>query len=135
MSTKLRSKVKVQGLGELQKKLGRLPKSMHNPVLGDAVAEAAELVRADAARRAPRGPTGRLQDEMTALRMAGTKDRAASRVGPSANAWYGSFVERGRKGQAAQPFLRPALDSQRRKAINAVKKILKAAVEGEARKR
>lgn len=130
--TKLRSRVRVEGMEALQRKLGRLPDAVRNPVLKDAIVKAAKPVREDAAQRAPRGPTGKLQDEMTLGVMEGTPERAAVRIGPSPDAWYGELVEKGTKKMAAQPFLRPALDKNRRKIVQSVRADLKAALEREA---
>jgi HK97 gp10 family phage protein len=130
---RLRSRVKIEGMEALQRKLGALPEAVKNPVLREAVIEAAEPVRADAAARAPRR-TGELADHMLAVPMEGEADRAAVRIGPNATAWYGVFQEKGTKKHAAQPFLRPALDSKRRQAVNLVRKRLRAALEREATK-
>lgn len=128
---RLRSKVKIEGLEELQRKLGRLPDAVSNPVLREAVADGAEIVRAEAETRAPVGPTGRLKRGMTTLVSAGTPEVAQARVGPSADAFYGMWVEKGTKKMAAQPFLRPALDSKRKQVVEAVKAKLVAALRRE----
>lgn len=134
MSGKLRVKVQVEGMEALQRKLGRLPDAVGNPVLREAVGAAAELVRKDAAERAPRGATGKLQGGMIAVSMEGSSDRAAFRIGPSAEAWYGGFVEKGTKHSAAKPFLRPALDSKRKAVVQTVRARLAAALLREGRK-
>lgn len=120
---------RIEGLGRLETRLFQVAGALQNPVLRDAIEEGAELVRADAARRAPRGSTGKLQDEMTTLTETGTPERAATRVGPSANAWYGVFQEKGTKRQPARPFLRPALDTQGPAVVELVRKRLLAALQ------
>lgn len=129
--TQLRSRVKVEGLKQALDSMKRIPVALQNPVLSAAVEKGAEVVRDDASQRAPRGPTGELQDRMALVPMKGTAARAAVRVGPSARAFYGEFLEKGTKHIAAKPFLRPALDSKRRQVINIVKAELAGALSRE----
>lgn len=131
MTQRLRSRVTIAGLDQLLGKMKRIPGALQNPVLQAAVEKGAEPIRAAASQNAPRGPTGELQEGMAMVPMRGTANRAAVRVGPSARAFYGEFLEKGTKHIAAKPFLRPALDSKRREAIKIVKNELAGALSRE----
>ena len=52
---------------------------------------------------------------------------------PCQDAWYWRFVEFGTRKMAARPFLRPALESRRRQAVDAIKQRLTQRIEIEAR--
>lgn len=116
-----------EGTAEVLANLDRYEKRLMNTHLMEAYMDGAELVRADAQARAPRGETGRLADRMVAEK--DTRRRRAV-VGPHKDAFYGIFQERGTSRHAAQPFLRPALDNNRRAVFLAIGRELKKATEG-----
>lgn len=121
-----KGRARVDGIPALERALLRVASVMRNPVLREAVSEAAEPVREDAERLAPVGETGELSGGMTKVSMKGTPERAAERVGPSEDAWYGFFQEVGTMHHDAQPFLRPALDMNRAKSVGIVRRRLRA---------
>lgn len=94
-----------------------------------ALDEAGKLVQEDASQRAPR-KTGFLASEI--VREVDV-DKLDVRIGPSKAAWYGKFPELGTKHQAAQPFLRPALDARRKDAREAFITELEKAIEAALR--
>jgi HK97 gp10 family phage protein len=51
----------------------------------------------------------------------------------SQDAWYWRFVEFGTRKMAARPFLRPALESRRREAVEAIKGRLAQRIEIEVK--
>ena len=51
----------------------------------------------------------------------------------SQDAWYWRFLEFGTRKMAARPFLRPALESRRREAVDAIKQRLSERIEIEAK--
>lgn len=77
----------------------------------EALEESGKIVRDDASGLAPIGPTGELSKNI--ILEVDTK-KLSVRIGPSSKVWYGKFPELGTKFQAAQPYLRPALDSRRK---------------------
>lgn len=117
---------RFEGTDEMIRNLETMKRRVLNKGLKAAYMAAGEIIRADAAARAPRGRTGRLSGMMR-LEWDGRRRRAL--VGPHKEAFYGDFVERGTSKMAAQPFLRPALDSRRHDAFAVMAKELKQVVE------
>lgn len=117
---------------DLEKAFNKLGFSRRQVVLIKAAKAGAEIIRQDAAWRAPR-ETGRLQEEMI-LTTAGTESNAAEvtvKIGPSRRAFYGLFQEIGTAHHATQPFLEPALKAKKSEAYAAVAKELWAAIKRE----
>lgn len=117
---------RFEGTQEMIQNLENVTNRVRNKGLKAGLLAAAEIVRSSAAARAPRGRTGKLSGEMTIV-WEGRRHRA--KVGPSAAAFYGDFVERGTSKMGARPFLRPALDSNREECFAVMAKELKQAVE------
>ena len=148
-------KVKIEGVEELRARFEQLEQAARGPALERAVLAGAEVIRADANRRAP-GPYIEAElAEVSAL-------RATVEIGPDRAHWYYQFAETGagghaitpskgrairfpgregevirfgvgHPGHAARPFLRPAIDGQKAAAVEAVGADLRrgiAAVEG-----
>jgi HK97 gp10 family phage protein len=119
--------VRVVGTEEAIRNLERLKSRVQqDKALRPAYMAAAELVRAAAARRAPVGETGTLAGEMAAEWV--TRKRYAI-VGPSRDAFYGEFQERGTSEMAAQPFLRPAIDEVKDQAIEVIRREMSKTLE------
>ncbi|MGO7922008.1 HK97-gp10 family putative phage morphogenesis protein [Rhizobium ruizarguesonis] len=121
------TRIKIEGLKQLDKALGELPKSTAKAVLRKVLKEAGEPVAAAARGNAPR-LTGnlyehtdygtRLTRRQASLHRQATKDDrdfAEAFVGTSDPA--GMQHEFGNEHQAAQPWLRPAWDSQKNNAL------------------
>lgn len=123
---------RFEGTAEVIANLDKYEKRIFNKELQPAFMAAAELVRDDAAKRAPVGPTGRLREGMVA-EWQSRRRRAV--VGPSKDAYYGEFQERGTSRHAAQPFLRPALDSQASAAFRVIAQGLSKAADAVAVRR
>jgi len=114
-----RVRVKVTGAEEVVRRLNLMADKAEEAVEAAAMA-GAEVVRADAQKRAPRGDTERLAEGMTA-ELEGVKGtKATVRIGPDKEAFYGLFHEVGTKKMPARPFLRPALDERKAEAEKAV---------------
>lgn len=97
----------AQALGQL----GRLDGEMAD--VPEVVAAAgAQLVAAEAKRRAP-VRTGALRDSIGSREGEAGPGRAEAEV--FVGAFYGYWIEYGRRGVGAQAFLRPAADYSRRK--------------------
>lgn len=123
-----RGSVTLEGGEELIKRLGKLPEAVAGKAMDDALMAGAEIVRADASRRAPRR-TGKLAESIVAELQEGKSGRKSAVIGPNEEAFYGSFVELGRSNQAAQPYLRPALDENKNAVQRAIADALRAAIE------
>ncbi|WP_027682695.1 HK97-gp10 family putative phage morphogenesis protein [Rhizobium leguminosarum] len=121
------TRIKIEGLKQLDKALGELPKSTAKAVLRKVLKEAGEPVAAAARGNAPR-LTGNLYEHtdygtkltrrQASLHRRATKDDrdfAEGFVGTSDPA--GMQDEFGNEHQAAQPWLRPAWDTQKNNAL------------------
>lgn len=107
--------------------LKALPKRLSRKVQNDALREAAEPMRAEMSRLAPRRPPKPDLRDHIVISLAKGEDskEAAVAVGPARpNYFYGSFQEFGTKHHAAQPFMRPGFDAMVRESLQ----ILGAAV-------
>lgn len=131
-----RGGMKLHGVRQLEARSKEYTRRLSDRALSqEALAEAAEPVREAASAKAPRGATGTLQSGIvvatssTAHRVwqktAGA-DRAKVGVGPDRDAFYGMFQEIGTSFHAAQPFLRPAVDSAGREVVGRYRGALKA---------
>lgn len=105
-------KVEIGGLRELERKLKQLETSVRKRIVSEALRGAAEIVREEASRRAPRR-TGTLAKSITLGQVKVEKDGASVDVGPDKTGWYGRFVEMGTVKMAARPYLRPAAEENR----------------------
>lgn len=125
-------RVKFEGGAELAKTLNSLPAIYSRKVVLEALTEGAEPIRDTAARLAPLGETENLSEHMTistAIRIGSTAggrwrpvdaNEFAVAVGPSKHEFYGLFQEYGTVHHGAQPFLRPAFDQERGKALTII---------------
>lgn len=144
-------KVRIEGLEELKVKMRRLGVDVERS-LDRAARAGAEVVREETASRAP-GPHVVFERDPK-----GQPERPQYLIGPDKEHWYYQFFETGagqheidgktrkallfpgksgmlvrRKvghpGMGASPFLRPGLEAAKEAAVDAVGKVLKAAVE------
>ncbi len=109
--------VEVTGLKELDRKLKQLEPKLAKKALRKAVSAAAEPIRKEARRLAPRR-TGFLRRNI----IKSVKRRGSivlAKIGTSEDAFYGLFVETQKK-----PFLRPAFDTQKNRAVAVVREKL-----------
>src|SRR6266705_517858 len=99
-----------EGLDDLNQVLLAIALRFRETALKKAAMAGAQLIRDEAAERAPRR-TGVLAEEemISSARSASAKFQATVHIGPSARAFYGAFVETGTIYMRAEPFLRPAL--------------------------
>ena len=152
-------RVKVEGLAELAKALRELPDRVANNGLRVSVYAGAKVIRDEARMRAPKAaevlgpnqpPPGTLKRSVImkhirelsgggrqtfyVLVRHGKKYRNQGKRGNlSQDAWYWRFLEFGTRKMAARPFLRPALESRRREAVDAIKQRLSERIEIEAK--
>lgn len=137
---------KIEGLGDLSKAF-QLLKGATDTVLEPAARAGAEVVRQAANQDAP-GP----HNEINMKRVS--QKKAEAEIGPDKEHWYYLFEETGtdaheitpskkkaltwpggpmvkrvsHPGRAARPFLRPALDNNLNKILNAMSNVLRQVI-------
>jgi HK97 gp10 family phage protein len=117
-------KVTIRGEAELNRKIQQLTARMGKEALVEAVLEGAEIIRADAEARAP-VRTGFLKGHINKRVSERKTGRVTVDIGPEKKAWYGLFPELGTIHYAARPYLRPAIDENQDRVVDAVKARLK----------
>lgn len=123
--------LKLTGGPQMAAALNALASTLRKSVLLEALKAAAEPMRARMAQLAPRrSPAPDLADNIsisTATRIgsvfggkweAANDTEAAVAIGPSKDFFYGIFAEYGTVKQSAQPFMRPAFDSEAQNALD-----------------
>jgi len=151
--------VRIEGLAQLDRALRELPERIANRGLRASVYAGAKVIRDEARVQAPKAaqslgskqpPPGTLKRSVImkhiqelsgggrqtfyVLVRHGKKFRNQGKRGNlSQDAWYWRFVEFGTRKMAARPFLRPALESRRHEAVDAIKQRLTQRIEIEAR--
>lgn len=133
----MRFAVKIKGLRELQTALLALPREMRGEPMRDGLTAGAAVIQAGMGQRAPRDPVREgvtLAEEIVKNVIVSTsRVVATAEIGPSKEAFYGGFQELGTEHHAAQPFMRPALDEDGPKAVEALAVAMKAGTERVAR--
>jgi HK97 gp10 family phage protein len=153
--------VKVEGFKELQAALNKLPQEIQGRPLKSAVSFAAKSMVDEVKSRVPVGDTGILKSAVYRYRSrrnsakgretyfvgiragkAQYKDtahnRSRGRVGKSyktaGEAFYWRFLEFGTAKMGAKPFLRPAFEAHKSKAVEIIKQRLGKAIQTQAKK-
>ena len=138
-----------------------MPLEIQKNPLRSAVSAGAKVVVDEAIRRAPQGETGNLRKAIYRYRsrsqsapgreaflvgvrkgkkeyVDSAKNRRLKRVGKKysveGEAFYWRFVEFGTSKMAARPFLRPAFESKKWEALEAIKSRLAIAIDNTAKK-
>jgi HK97 gp10 family phage protein len=123
-------RVRFEGGAELAAALESLPKRVGRSMLVEALTDAAEPMRKRMASLAPREPGAPdmadniiVSRSMVTIQGDGEKVRndefqASVAVGPSKGFFYGFFQEFGTTRHSAQPFARPAFDSESQAALD-----------------
>jgi len=127
---------KVVGDKVLRRRFRALDKNAQGVILVAAAAAGAGVIRDGARERAPRDP---VSDEHGADHIEievskRSKSRVRFDIGyDKTKAFHLKFQETGTKFHAAQPHLRPALDEDRDRAVDAVGKVIRLGVEAARR--
>lgn len=106
---------------EVNAMLSRLSDAGRGRALGSALLAGALLVEGDAKRRAP-VDTGTLRNSIRAEQQSDTEATVGTPVE------YAPFVEYGTSRQAAQPYLRPALEQNRDAIVATVTQVIRNAL-------
>lgn len=127
--------VKVEGLKQLGERMKGLSADMNNRIARAATAAGAAVIRDAAKQKAP-VRTGNLRKNIIVKRLPKGEATLTSehivtvrqgkltkkqRAAGLTDAFYGRFVEYGTAKNAAQPFLRPAYDQNKERAVEAIK--------------
>ena len=124
--------VEVTGLKELDRKLKQLEPKLAKKALRKAVSAAAEPIRKEARRLAPRRTGFLARNIIKSVKRRGSI--VLAKIGTSKDAFYGLFVEFGTEtGTTAKPFLRPAFDTQKNRALAVMREKLGAVLNKLAR--
>lgn len=111
------AKVELTGMEELQKMLHMIGERIAVRAENKALREGAEIVREDAARRAPRSKLNKPHLADNIIKSGVKTDKGTGvkyiDVGPSKNFFYGLFLELGTSKMTAKPFMAPALEEKR----------------------
>jgi len=129
----------VTGLSELLQNLRTLPGKVQAKALQRAVGAGAEVIRAEAELRAPvhtgkigkaHPPAGTLKKSVYKARLLDecTATRETWQVNVRKKAYYAHMVEFGTVKMAPRPFMRPAWDSKKDDALDAIRTKLSEAV-------
>ncbi|WP_159990817.1 HK97-gp10 family putative phage morphogenesis protein [Pelistega ratti] len=146
-------KVRVEGLRELSDRLEKLDKKVAGQVVRKAAIEGSKLIRNEAKNRVP-VYLGILKQNIVVKRFRdrgkgnvrygiglvssravyknNKVNRKKGRVGKTyyqGKTVYGHMVEFGTRKMKARPFLRPAFESQKEKAVDVVKNTLKQEID------
>lgn len=115
--------VRIDGIDKLRRRLAELDKNVRSELMTEALLAAAEPVRAQAEASAPRR-RGVLAVNVV-KEVDEKEEKGTVKVGPrTRDAFYGYFIELGTSKMAAKPFLRPAIESQRKAAVEEARKVL-----------
>lgn len=113
--------LKVEGGERLARELRGLSNRVSRNVQREALKEGAELIRARASALAPREPGAPDLADNIAVSNALPEDGSVGvAIGPTRNFFYGFFQEFGTSRHSAQPFLRPAFDSEGPRALKVI---------------
>lgn len=153
--------IQIEGLKELEKALKELPLEIQKRPLRSAVSAGAKEIADEAISKAPVGQTGNLKKSLYRYRsrrlsaigketfLVGVRkgkgiygntnlNRRLNRVGKTyktqGEAYYWRFLEFGTSKMPAQPFLRPAYENAKERAVQIIKERLGKAIEAQARK-
>lgn len=122
------ARFELQGDKDLIRKLNMLGEKQIPAVLEKAALAASEIVREEAAQRAP-VDTGTLSRNISKETVEKSKSVVEVNIGPGPQAFYGKFVELGTVKQPPHPFLRPAAETKQNEATKAFSKVLEAELE------
>lgn len=149
--------IHVDGLRELERKLLALPDKVNRQVLRKAVSDGAAVVRDEMRLRAPvyTGPVSQGHPPPGTLKKAvfmshahtshqgyeafvvgvrhGKGRQNVGKAGANIDAYYFRFVEFGTKFMSPRPFMRPAFDTKKESALQAIKTSLADGISQAAR--
>ena len=111
---------KVKGLSKLENDLKSLPENLAKKAVKAAVNDGAQVIQTEMVRLAPR-KTGFLASHIVVKVTMDKFGEAVAKIGPAKEAFWGLFNEFGTKHMRAQPFMRPAFDTQWKVALERIR--------------
>lgn len=113
----------IIGMQEFQNRLKELDRVMREQALIQMAKAGAEIVLHASRSMAPQGESGRLVRGIQMVQRRASSDiyEATVDVGPDKKTFYGIFQERGTVHHDSQPFMGPALESNRGQMYEAMK--------------
>jgi HK97 gp10 family phage protein len=150
-------KIDISGLSDLKKRLTKLPERIEKNIMGAAVRAGANIIKSAAVAN-----LGGKKTDIVVAKSRSPKGVTKFKIGTSGKKFYLMYRELGTRphvikigktkkfladgavvfgkvvqhpGQAPKPFLRPALDENAQKAVDAMAKKIKQRLEKEAAKR
>lgn len=135
--------VKVEGLRELGERMKGLSEAVNNRIARAATAAGAVVIRNAAqakvpvdtgnlkkniiVKRLPKGESPLTSEHIVTVRQG--KLTKKQRDKGLEDAYYGKFVEYGTAKMAARPYMRPAFDQNKEKAVEAIQDRIKKRIE------
>lgn len=113
--------IKTKGSKRLIAAMGGIENACQTEILEVAARVGSQIIEGDARRRAPRA-SGKLAASIKSETVEITRDRVLARV--VAPVFYARFPEYGTINQPAQPFMRPALYSNRRRVLATIRGVM-----------
>ena len=140
--------ITITGLSHLEKRLGELPDKIAKSILSGAIRAGAVVIQNEARKLAPisvkphmlgsRSKAALIEPGFLkkSIRVRRAPSRKATMpvefwVYVSGKAWYWKFVEFGTSRMSANPFMRPAFDSMKSKALERIKEYLATRIDKE----
>lgn len=120
----------------LARRFAALERNAQSRILAGAVTAGAEVIRQEAERLAPRDPrtSDHAAEQIKHQQGRVTRTEATAEIGyDKRKAWYLRFQELGTKHHRAQPHLRPAMDTKKGEAANAVGRVLRLGIDAARR--
>lgn len=127
----------IEGLDELLKDLGELPRTVGRKLIARSLRKAAKPVQDRIIATAPDDPTtptSRIADNIDINVTEQTSEGAIALVGPTKHGFFAGFAEFGTAHQSAKPFMAPAFDEEVDNATAIIAEDLGAAIERELKK-
>lgn len=128
--------VSIDGLEEVKKALSVLPARIQKNILVSGVRAVASTFQKEAKRIVPKDE-GDLKNSIKTVKRR-TKDGSTKfSVGinsKTANVYYGHMIEFGTKKATAQPFMRPAYEQNKSKAVQSIVTKMRARLDKEIEK-
>jgi len=121
--------LQVSGLEQLARELRAMPERAGRTAQRRALVAGGELIAKKAGQNAPRRPGQPDMADHIVISNARPEDGSVGiAVGPASRFFYGSYQEFGTAHHPAQPFLRPAFDSELAQALRAIADSLWASI-------
>lgn len=119
--------IRIEGLDELERQFDRLADTAKKKVMMKALNAGIAPIKKEAKDKAPKR-TGLLKKSIRSKQMRYTEKPSVG-IFVSGKAYYWKFLEDGTSKMAAQPFLRPAVDSKHEEGVNKFKEKWKVEID------